>query len=245
MTDKAAQHGHADGSRKAPTGTPVDPRTARRRHTLIVVLTLITGVADAIGFLALGGAFSSVMTGNMVLLGLASSVGDWGLARHVGLAILSFVIGVAAGTWISGKPAPSDGVWPRRVTAALSVEALLVLVFLLVWEVTLETRSVPIEQLLLGLAALSLGIQSSAVQRFGVPGLSSTYLTGTLTKLVAGFAAGKPHRQQLPGLVILLALIAGAAVGGLVVTAQPWLAPVIMIVPLMAVIIAALSLHHR
>lgn len=224
---------------------PHDSRMTRRRHTLVVVLTLVTGIADAIGFLALGGAFSSVMTGNMVLLGLAGSVGDWALARHVGLAILSFVIGVAAGTWITGKATASDGVWPRRVTAALGVEAVLLLTFLVVWEVTLADRNVLIEQLLLGLAALSLGIQSSAVQRFGVPGLSSTYLTGTLTNLVAGFAGGRPLRQQLPGLVILLALIAGAAAGGLVVTALPWLAPVLMVVLLLIVITAALFLHHQ
>lgn len=67
----------------------------------------------------------------------------------------------------------------------------------------------------------------------------------TLTKLVATFAGGKPFREQLPGLVILLALIAGAAVGGVVVTALPWLAPVLMLAPLMAVIIAAPFLHHR
>lgn len=217
----------------------------RQRHALVVVLTVVTGVADAIGFLALGGAFSSVMTGNMVLLGLASTGADWELARHVGLAIVSFVIGVATGTWISGQSSSGDSVWPPRVSAALGVEAVLLLSFLVVWEVTLADRDVLIEQLLLGLAALSLGIQSSAVQRFGVPGLSSTYLTGTLTKLVAGLAGGKPFREQLPGLVILLALIAGAAIGGLVVTTLPWLAPILMAGPLLAVITAASFLHHK
>jgi uncharacterized membrane protein YoaK (UPF0700 family) len=36
---------------------------------------------------------------------------------------------------------------------------------------------------LLALTALALGIQSAAIQRFGVLGLSTTYLTGTLTTL--------------------------------------------------------------
>lgn len=238
--------GHGSGAlRGEGEARPRDPAVLRRRHALVVVLTLVTGAADAIGFLALGGAFSSVMTGNMVLLGLAGAGADWALARHVGLAILSFMVGVAAGTWISGKSSSNDGVWPRRVTLALGVEAFLLTVFLVVWEVTLVDREVVIEQLLLALAALSLGLQSSAVQRFGVPGLSSTYLTGTLTKLVAGFAGGKPFRQQLPGLVILLALIAGAAAGGAVVTTLPWLAPILMAGPLLAVVVAAVFLHHK
>lgn len=245
MTDPVPKRDGTAAPHDGKEATTHSQRTLRQRHALVVVLTMVTGVADAIGFLALGGAFSSVMTGNMVLLGLSLSGGDWELARHVGLAILSFMIGVATGTWISGKSSSNDSVWPPRVSAALGVEAALLLTFLIVWEVTLGDRNMLIEQLLLGLAALSLGIQSSAVQRFGVPGLSSTYLTGTLTKLVATFAGGKPFREQLPGLVILLALIAGAAVGGVVVTTLPWLAPVLMLVPLMAVIIAALFLHHR
>ena len=44
------------------------------------MLTFLTGCADAIGFLALGGAFASVMTGNMVLLGLSAGRGDADLA---------------------------------------------------------------------------------------------------------------------------------------------------------------------
>ncbi|MEX5299838.1 hypothetical protein RCG67_13790 [Kocuria sp. CPCC 205292] len=55
----------------------------------------------------------------------------------------------------------------------------------------------------------------------------------------------KLFREQLPGLVILLSLIAEAAVGGVVVTTFPWPAPVLMLVTLMATIIAALFLHHR
>jgi len=56
----------------AVPNTPALDTLRRRRHSLVVVLTFDTGCADATGFLALGGAFSSVMTGNMVLLGLSA-----------------------------------------------------------------------------------------------------------------------------------------------------------------------------
>ncbi len=161
----------------------------RRRHTLVVMLTFVTGCADATGFLALGGAFSSVMTGNMVLLGLSAGHTEAALAINSGSAIISYIVGVLLGAHIAGAAVSSDPVWPRQVTRALTAESVILLVFLLVWEVTLGHRSPDAALGLLMIAASALGIQSSAIQRFGVSGLSSTYLTGTLTTLIGAVAA--------------------------------------------------------
>jgi len=71
-------------ARRVATAPAHEPGSAavlrRRRHALVVVLTFVTGSADATGFLALGGAFSSVMTGNMVLerARIGGSVVWWG-----------------------------------------------------------------------------------------------------------------------------------------------------------------------
>lgn len=53
--------------------------------------------------------------------------------------------------------------------------------FLIVWELTHGNRSAGAQRGLLAIAAAALGIKSSAVQRCGVLGLSSTHLTGALT----------------------------------------------------------------
>jgi hypothetical protein len=45
----------------AVPNTPALDTLRRRRHSLVVVLTFVTGCADATGFLALGGALSSVI----------------------------------------------------------------------------------------------------------------------------------------------------------------------------------------
>src|SRR6185369_17222366 len=62
------------------TGGPMAPRTTdeqqRLRHALILALAVNAGATDAIGFLALGGAFTSVMTGNLVLFGISAAEGD-------------------------------------------------------------------------------------------------------------------------------------------------------------------------
>ncbi|UZJ25962.1 DUF1275 domain-containing protein [Rhodococcus antarcticus] len=215
----------------------------RRRHTLVVLLTLVTGAADATGFLALGGAFSSVMTGNMVLLGLSAGHTDAALAVTSGSAIISYVVGVLLGAHVAGAAVPGDPVWPRQVSRALTVEGAVLLVFLLVWEVTLGDRSTGTALALLMIAAAALGIQSSAIQRFGVSGLSSTYLTGTLTTLIGAVAARSPRHTLLPSAQVLSALVVGAGAGALVVEHLPWFSPVLIIGPLVVVVGLSRRVH--
>ncbi|MBM0202654.1 DUF1275 family protein [Micromonospora sp. STR1s_5] len=109
-------------------------------------------------------------------------------------------------------------------------------VFAVVWEVTLHTPDAGVHLALLMLSAVALGVQSSAIQRFGVSGLSSTYLTGTLTSLIAGVAARSPWASLRPKAQVLLALMVGAAVGALVALHLPVVAPALLIVPLVLVI---------
>ncbi|MET8348690.1 MULTISPECIES: YoaK family protein [unclassified Micromonospora] len=227
-----------------PSSTPYGrQRLLRRRQALVVVLTFLTGSADAIGFLSLGGAFSSVMTGNMVLLGLSAGRGDAELALTSGCAIVAFIVGVLAGARLVGSAQPDDPVWPRRVTWALVLELLVFVVFLIVWEVNLPHHDDHVDLALLLLSAAALGVQSSAIQRFGVPGLSSTYLTGTLTSLIAGVAARSPWDSLRPKAQVLLALITGAAVGALVALHLPVVAPALLIVPLVLVIVVSTRLR--
>jgi uncharacterized membrane protein YoaK (UPF0700 family) len=125
------------------------------------------------------------------------------------------------GAHLAGSPQPDDPVWPGRVTTALAVELAVFVTFLLVWEITLSGRSEQIRLILLGLSAAALGLQSSAVQRFGVSGLSPTYLTGTLTDLIGCIATRSPWRITWPRTQILLALMCAAAVGAVTAVALP------------------------
>lgn len=224
-------------SRSAAGSQPASANLLRRRQTLVVVLTFVTGSADAMGFLALGGAFSSVMTGNMVLLGLSVGRADGELALTSGAAIGSFIVGVLVGAHLAGVPQKGDLVWPRAVNRALLLEAAVFAVFTAVWEASGSSRSANLELCLLMMSATALGMQSSAIQRFGVSGLSSTYLTGTLTALIGAVAARSPRTVLLPKAEILLALIVGACVGAIVSAHVPVLAPALLLVPLVGVIV--------
>ena len=185
--------------------------TERRRDLLVVVLAFVSGYTDGVGFLALGGAFTSVMTGNMVLLGLNAGNGDLeGVGRAAG-AILAFTAGCAIGTHVSGVAGKADPVWPAPVNRGLAAEAAFVVAATAGWLGT-GGHPGPVVQFLLLLAfAVALGIQSSTVLRFGVSGLSTTYLTGTLTTAVIHLVSRRTVRGSGRNWRIIGALVAGAA----------------------------------
>ena len=212
---------------------------ARARDSLVVLLTLVTGATDATGFLKLGGAFTSVMTGNMVLLGVAVGRQSESLASHAGLALIGYVTGSLFGARVAGHAARSDAVWPRQVTNALAVELLLFGVFAVGFEIAGGNPTGAFASTLLTLNAAALGVQSAAVLRFGISGLSTTYLTGTLTTAIARL----PHPDRLKGhersLVILAALVVGAGIGAVLSVDAARAEPALQLVILGFVILAA------
>lgn len=213
---------------------------ARRREQLVVVLAVVSGVTDAAGFIGLGGAFSSVMTGNMVLFGLAGGAGDAALAARAGAAIVAFVLGCIIGTRLAGHHTDGESVWPRSVTRALVAELVVFCVYgSLLEAVGGHPLGAVIKTVLLAFNAVALGIQSSAIQRFGVSGLSTTYLTGTLTTTVVHLTARRPLREVALNFRLLGALIGGAAVGGFVAVNALRFTPLLQIAGVAIVVITA------
>jgi uncharacterized membrane protein YoaK (UPF0700 family) len=201
-------------------------RLLTARHRLVLVLAANSGVTDALGVLALGGAFTSVMTGNMVLAGLGAATGDAELALLAVAAILCFSLGCAFGARLAGTAQEGDPVWPRPICRALVVQLVLTTGFAVGWWVTQGHPGDLVGLMFLMVNALGLGLQSSAVQRLGQSGLSTTYLTGTLTTLVVRLATGHRIGAVWASLQILLALVAGAALGGALMRYLPLAAPI-------------------
>lgn len=212
-----------------------------KRHRLVVVLALTSGATDAVGFLSLGAAFTSVMTGNMVLLGVYGAQRSWFEFWLTGMAIVAFMTGAAVGARIAGAVTSGDRWWPRPVTWALGVEAVLFAVYAGIWWSTGSGADESWWAPMLALNAAALGLQSSAIQRFGVPGLSTTYLTGTLTSVVIALTHGKGLRSVAGSLALLAGLIIGAAVAaGLLLVARP-LVPVFQLGTLLLVLVLVLT----
>jgi uncharacterized membrane protein YoaK (UPF0700 family) len=216
----------------------------RRRDGLVILLTMVTGSVDAIGLLRLGGVFTSVMTGNMVFLGIATASRDGSIALHTGVAFLAYVVGSFLGARVAGHADGPEHLWPRPVVWALSLELALMAVFAVWWEAAHGAPHTATAYALLALNAAALGVQSAAVLRFGISGLSTTYLTGTLTQFIAGLTKRGAGLQARSGL-ILLGLIAGAALGALVALHAPLIAPVVPVGALLVVVVGAYLSFHR
>jgi uncharacterized membrane protein YoaK (UPF0700 family) len=220
----------------------MNPRRVRNAAT--VLLAVVSGASDAIGFLALGGAFTSVMTGNMVLLGISAGRLDGELAGHTIAAVAAFVLGCVAGTRLAGRAAAGDAIWPPAITRALCVEAGALVVYALAWWASGSHPDPWLAPCLLVVNAFALGIQSSAVLRFGVPGLSTTYLTGTLTTLVHRLVSGHRLRELRHSGLLLAALAAGAAAAAVLLRYAPAVAPVLQLAAL-AIVLGLARFVHR
>ena len=108
----------------------------KRRDALVITLTLVTGSIDAIGLIRLGGVFTSVMTGNMVFLGIAVSEHSGSIALHTGVAFAAYVLGSFVGARVAGHaPENETHLWPLSVVRALLVEFVIIAVFAAWWEI--------------------------------------------------------------------------------------------------------------
>jgi uncharacterized membrane protein YoaK (UPF0700 family) len=203
------------------------------RNGAAMALAAASGATDAIGFLALGQVFTSAMTGNLVLLGIALARHDAERIGQVLVALVCYMAGVALGARITRAPEPNDPVWPQAVTRALAVEAVFFVAYATLWWATGAHLGVEAQAALVGLGAIALGIQSSAMQRFGEGlGLNTTFLSGSLTRLVGRLATGHRFRDLHHHLLVLAGLVCGGVLAALLVLHAPAFAPLVQLVPL-------------
>jgi uncharacterized membrane protein YoaK (UPF0700 family) len=154
---------------------------------MLLLLTLAAGSVDAISYLGLEHVFTAMMTGNTVLLGLALGQGEILAASRNILALLGFGGGVILGATIAERDR-SQSDWPPAVTKALTLEWVLLGAFAALWHLTGPARGEVVLYSLIVLTAVAMGVQSAAVRRLGVPGIATTYITGTLTGLMVDIA---------------------------------------------------------
>ncbi len=153
---------------------------------MLTLLAVAAGCVDGASFLGLGQVMPAAMTGNTVLLGLALGQADLDGALRSTVALAGFMAGALVGAAIVDR-GPRGVIWTPPVTAALALELVILIALALAWHV-LEARaawSVDYRHPLIAAAGIAMGIQSAAAQRVGVPGVATTYVSGTLTSLAA------------------------------------------------------------
>ncbi len=198
-----------------------------RRDALLVCLTLSTGAVDAISYLGLGKVFTANMTGNIVLLGLAVGSSERSAVVRAAVSLVAY----AAGAFLGARVAPrGEGrpIWRGEVTLVLGFEALLQAGLFAAWLGSSGRPGQTAEALLVAMSALAMGLQSAAVAALGVAGVTTTYVTGTLTGLMGGLAAGSGSRSELGRrAAVLVALLAGAVIAAVILTNVRRVAPLL------------------
>jgi len=217
-----------------------------RRDALVVLLTAAAGATNVLSLTGLGGVPASIMTANLVLVGLSITHREGALGWHAGAALAGFVVAVFLTSRLTraqdkDADAAKRSVWPRPVTVAVAAEAIPLIGVAVGWGLTAGRPTGATQLTLCAAAAFAMGMQSAAVRALGVAGLSSTFFTGTLTETVRDLIGPGPLRWS-PASSGLVALVAGAAAQGAVLTyGQQRLGPLLPVVLVCGV--AALSLR--
>ena len=206
---------------------------------LLVALTVVTGVVDAVSYLALGHVFVANMTGNVVFLGFAL-VGAPGLSALAALvALAAFLLGALAGGRIAVRAGGHRG---RHLSTATMIALASVLIAVLLAAILGQPVSQDARYALIVPLAIAMGIQNATARRLAVPDLTTTVLTLTLTGIAAdsrpaGGTGGHPGRR----LIAVTAMFTGALLGALLVTNIDLVLPLSIAAALIAA--SALAAH--
>src|SRR6266566_2774584 len=182
---------------------------------LLLVLTVTTGLIDAVSVLGLGRVFTANMTGNIVFLGFALA-GQPGFSRLRSLAALvAFLVGAVIGGRLGARLEGAQRRW--LFTVAVVESSLLFAAALAARGYDGETLA-PVARLyaLIALTAFAMGVRNATVRRLAVPDLTTTVLTLTLTGLGADSPlAGGGNPRWRRRVASVAAMLGGAVVGGL------------------------------
>ncbi len=155
--------------------------------SVLLALTLLSGLVDAVCYLGLGRVFTANMTGNVVVLGFAAA-GAPGFSVTASLTSLGvFLAGAVTGGRISAHMSRRS----RILTMAVSFEAIFVAAAAVVAFAASTVSAGWARYTTIVILAFAMGIRNSVIRRLAVPDMTTTVLTMTLTGLAAdSFLAG-------------------------------------------------------
>jgi uncharacterized membrane protein YoaK (UPF0700 family) len=178
---------------------------------LLLVLTMVTGVVDAISYLKLGHVFVANMTGNVVFLGFAiADPQNFSIPASL-VAIGAFLAGALLGGRLASRFGRHRG---RHITIAIFSETVLVAVALIASISALDPNGTTMGYTLIVLLALAMGLQNATARHIAIPDLTTTVLTLTMTGLAADSnLAGAHNAHPRRRLAAIAAMFLGAALG--------------------------------
>lgn len=198
-----------------------------------VLLCLIAGYIDAIGYIDYAHVFAANMTGNTVLLAISLAQGEWARVSVYAMTLAAFLAGA-----LVAEAAKRRGV-PASLPLLLSGLPLVA-----VWAAGLEG------DVALAALAAGMGLQGGSVARFAEINVQTVVITGTILKLaeaaidrVVRPAKGAPA-PTAKGLSVFAATWLAYAAGAVISLALKDIGPVKLVLPLAVLMPVALGEHR-
>jgi len=166
------------------------------RDTLLFILAITSGSADGWSYIGLGHAFVANMTGNTVLLGVSMFLEHHDVL-HPLISLICYAAGVAFGSFLT-RDVKEESLWSKSTSSVLLVESLILFAAALVWLSKNAILSPRLKDLMLGCVAAAIGLQSGAMLALKLPGIITTYITGTWTTLMSGLVLIGIGRPRVP-----------------------------------------------
>jgi len=206
----------------------------------LVLLTVVTGLVDAVSYLALGHVFVANMTGNVVFLGFAVvDAEDFSVSASL-TAIAAFLFGALAGGWLAGWQGAHRG---RLVVTTLLLEALLVALAL---AASLLVSAQGGQYLIIVALSVAMGLQNATARRLAVPDLTTTVLTLTLTGFAADSAlAGGTNPRPGRRTIATASMFLGAAIGALILLRVGASAVLALALAVLLIVLTVAAPHWR
>lgn len=213
----------------------VQRRSVLGEELTLALLGFASAATDVLSFIALSQVFTSAMTGNTALLGLAVGQGRLVAAARALAALLGFALGVCAGTLARGA---SDH--PRGLPAVLAVEALCLGLFAALWYGFGEQAGGSLVYPLIFLSALGMGVQIVAARQVNLPAIPTVVFTSTLASMIMLAVDALLRRRPTPAAALQQSAVFAAYLAGVVLAG--WLSArhlaILVLLPLGAVLCA-------
>ena len=176
----------------------------------LLILTLVSGLVDAVSYLGLGRVFTANMTGNVVVLGFAAA-GAPGFSAPASLTSLgAFLLGAICAGRVGSRMSRRG----RLLMLAMLTEAVLVSVTAVVAFLSSTVASGAGRYAVIAVLAFAMGVRNATVRRIAVPDMTTTVLTMTLTGLAADSSlAGGTNKGAGRRASAVAAMLIGAITG--------------------------------
>jgi uncharacterized membrane protein YoaK (UPF0700 family) len=198
----------------------------------LLILTFVTGIVDAVSFLALGGAFSAMQTGNVIFLGLGIGGASGAPVVAPLVALGGFLAGGAAAALLVPATTTSHG---NRLRVAMTVEVGLLGLAAVLAALTDVHPGRFIAYLLIAILSVAMGLRNTIARGIGDPNLATTVLNLTLSAFSSTPTGIASEGELTLRAAAIGAILAGAVAGALLLKASLALA----IAAAAAVVVAA------